>query len=75
MNKKEIYESVANSRMGWVDWIFDRTVDLLILLGKETGLGYTGINVLILIIVLLIIFLSIGLNIYLFKKLKKNRNK
>ena len=72
MNKKEIYESVANSGIGWVDWIFDRTVDLLILLGKETGLGYTGINVLILIIVLLIIFLSIGLNIYLFKKLKKN---
>jgi hypothetical protein len=62
MNKKEIYESVANSGIGWVDWIFDNTVDLLIFLGNKTGLGYTGINVLILIIVLLIIF------IFLFKK-------
>ena len=72
MSKKEIYESVADSGIGWVDWIFDNTVDLLILLGKETGLGYTGINVLILIIVLLIIFSSIGLNAYLLKRLKNN---
>ena len=47
--------------------------DLLILLGKKTGLGYTGINVLILIVVLIIIFSSIVLNIYFFKKLKKNK--
>ena len=72
MSKEEIYESVANSGIGWVDWIFDNTVDLLILLGNKTGLGYTGINVLILIVVLLIIFLSIGLNIYFLKKLKKH---
>jgi|TARA_B100000959_G_scaffold139953_1_gene147117 hypothetical protein len=73
MNKKEIYESVADSGIEWVDWIFDSTVDLLILLGKKTGLGYTGINVLILIVVLIIIFSSIVLNIYFFKKLKKNK--
>mgnify|MGYP001181316090 FL=1 len=70
MSKKEIYESVANSGIDWVDWIFDSTVDLLIYLGDKTGLGYTGINVLILIVVLLIIFISIGLNIYLLKKTK-----
>ena len=49
---------------------FDNTVDLLIYLGDKTGLGYTGINVLILIVVLLIIFISVGLNIYLLKKTK-----
>jgi len=68
MGKKEIYESVANSGISWVDWIFDNTVDLLIFFSNKTGLGYTGINVLILIIVLLIIFISVGLNIYLLKK-------
>ena len=68
MSKKEIYESVANSGIDWVDWIFDNTVDLLIYLGDKTALGYTGINVLILIVVLLIIFISVGLNIYLLKK-------
>jgi len=31
MNKKEIYESVANSGIAFVDSIFDKTVDLLIL--------------------------------------------
>ncbi len=72
MSKKEIYESFADSGIGWVDWIFNKTVALLILLGEETGLGYTGINVLILIIVLLVIFVSVGLNIILFKKLKKH---
>ena len=72
MSKKEIYESFANSGIGWVDWIFNKTVALLILLGEETGLGYTGINVLIIIIVLLVIFVSVGLNIILFKKLKKH---
>ena len=70
MNKKEIYESVANSGIGWVDWIFDSTVDLLILLGQKTGFGYTGVNVLILINILFIIFVSVGLNIYFFKKIK-----
>ena len=70
MSKKEIYESVANSGIDWVDWIFDNTVDLLIYLGDKTGLGYTVINVLILIVVLLIIFIPVGLNIYLLKKTK-----
>ena len=38
MSKKEIYESFADSGIGWVDWIFNKTVALLFLLGEETGL-------------------------------------
>lgn len=72
MNKKEIYESVANSGVGWVDWIFDNTVDILIYLGKITGIGYTGINVAIMLITLVVLICSILINIYFFKKLKKN---
>ena len=72
MNKKEIYESVADSGIVFVDSIFDKTVDLLIFLGKITGLGYTGINVLIMFIVILALVSSILLNMYFYKKLKKN---
>tara|TARA_Y100000816_G_C25599225_1_gene321188 strand:+ start:26 stop:250 length:225 start_codon:yes stop_codon:yes gene_type:complete len=74
MNKKEIYESVANSGVGWVDWIFDNTVDILIYLGKITGIGYTGINVAIMLITLIVLICSILINIYFFKKLKKNNH-
>ena len=72
MNKKEIYESVANSGIAFVDSIFDKTVDLLIFLGKITGLGYTAINVLIMLIVMLVVISSILLNVYFYKKLKNN---
>ena len=72
MNKKEIYESVANSGIAFVDSIFDKTVDLLIFLGKTTGLGYTAINVLIMLIVMLVVISSILLNVYFYIKLKKN---
>ena len=72
MNKKEIYESVANSGIAFVDSIFDKTVDLLIFLGKTTGLGYTAINVLIMLIVMLVVISSILLNVYFYKKLKNN---
>ena len=72
MNKKEIYESVANSGIAFVDSIFDKTVDLLIFLGKITGLGYTVINVLIMLIVMLVVISSILLNVYFYKKLKNN---
>jgi len=75
MSKKDIYESVANSGIVWVDWIFDNTVDFLIFLGKITGLGYTGINVLLMILVILLIFISFALNIYFYKKIKKIINK
>ena len=71
MNKKKIYESVADSGIGWVDWIFDSTVDLLIFLGKITGLGYTGINVLLMILIILLISVSLGLNVYFYRKIKK----
>ena len=37
MSKKEIYESVANSGIGWIDLIFDKTVDFLIFLGNITS--------------------------------------
>ena len=74
MNKKEIYESVANSGIAFVDSIFDKTVDLLIFLGKITGLGYTAINVLIMLIVILVVISSILLNVYFYKKLKNNDN-
>tara|TARA_B100001059_G_C17586176_1_gene452343 strand:- start:321 stop:542 length:222 start_codon:yes stop_codon:yes gene_type:complete len=73
MNKKEIYESVANSGIAFVDSIFDKTVDLLIFLGKTTGLGYTAINVLIMLIVMLVVISSILLNVYFYIKLKKKR--
>ena len=72
MNKKEIYVSVANSGIVFVDSIFDKTVDLLIFLGKITGLGYTVINVLIMLIVMLVVISSILLNVYFYKKLKNN---
>ena len=74
MNKKEIYESVSNTGIGWVDWIFNKTVDYSVYLGKVTGLGYHVLWVFILIIVVLTMFLSISLNVYFFKKLKKIQN-
>ena len=70
MNKKEIYESVSNTGIGWIDWIFNKTVDYSVYLGKVTGLGYHVLWVFILIIVVLIMFLSISLNVYFLKKLK-----
>ena len=73
MNKKEIYESISNTGIGWVDWIFNKTVDCSMYFGKVTGLGYHKLWVLILIIIVLIFFLSIGLNLYLFKKISKNK--
>ena len=54
MNKKEIYESVSNTGIGWIDWIFNKTVDYSVYLGKVTGLGYHVLWVFILIIVVLI---------------------
>ena len=75
MSKKEIYESVANSGIGWIDFIFDRTVDFLILLGNITGLGYEIINVLILLLIVIIMPISVMLNLYLFKKYKNFKNK
>ena len=74
MNKKEIYESVSNTGIEWVDWIFNKTVDYSVYLGKVTGLGYHVLWVFILIIVVLTMFLSISLNVYFFKKLKKIQN-
>ena len=73
MSKKEIYESVGNSGIKWVDFIFDKIVDFLIFLGNYTGLGYTIINVLIITLIIIMIFLSLFLNLYLYKKLK-NKN-
>lgn len=75
MNKKEIYESVANSGIGIVDFIFDKTVDILIFLGSITSLGYTAINVLVMLIVILVMISSILLNVYFYKKSKKNDKK
>lgn len=75
MTKKEIYESVADSGIFWVDWIFDKTVDTLILLGKLTGLGYTGINVVLMILVILFIITSLILNVYFVLKLRKIKNR
>ena len=73
MSKKETYESVANSGIVWIDFIFDKIVDILVFLGNFTGLGYTVINVLIITLIIITIFLSLFLNFYLYKKLK-NRN-
>ena len=73
MSKKETYESVANSGIGWIDFIFDKIVDFLFFLGNFTGLGYTVINVLIITLIIFTFFLSLFLNLYLYKKLK-NRN-
>ena len=75
MSKKEIYESVANSGIGWIDFIFDRTVDFLILLGNITGLGYEIVNVLILLFVVIMMPISVMLNLYLYKKYKNIKNK
>ena len=73
MSKRETYESVGNSGIKWIDFIFDKIVDILVFLGNFTGLGYTIINVLIITLIIIIIFLSLILNLYLYKKLK-NRN-
>tara|TARA_X000000950_G_scaffold136745_1_gene169966 strand:+ start:2871 stop:3101 length:231 start_codon:yes stop_codon:yes gene_type:complete len=73
MSKKETYESVADSGIGWIDFIFDKIVDILVFLGNFTGLGYTVINVLIITLIIITVFLSLFLNLYLYKKLK-NRN-
>ena len=75
MSKKEIYESVANSGIGWIDFIFDRTVDFLIFLGNITGLGYEIVNVSILLLTVIIMPISVMLNLYLFKKYKNFKNK
>ena len=75
MSKKEIYESVANSGIGWIDFIFDRTVDFLIFLGNITGLGYEIVNVSILLLTVIIMPISVMLNLYLFKKYKNIKNK
>ena len=75
MSKKEIYESVANSGIGWIDFIFDRTVDFLIFLGNITGLGYEIVNVLILVFVVIMMPISVMLNLYLYKKYKNIKNK
>ena len=75
MSKKEIYESVANSGIGWIDFIFDRTVDFLIFLGNITGLGYEIVNVSILLLTVIIMPISVMLNLYLFKKYKNSKNK
>ena len=73
MSKKEAYESVGNSGIGWIDFIFDKIVDFLVFLGNFTGLGYTIINFLIITLIIITVFLSLFLNLYLYKKLK-NRN-
>ena len=73
MSKKETYESVANSGIGWIDFIFDKIVDFLVFLGNFTGLGYNIINFLIITLIIITVFLSLFLNLYLYKKLK-NRN-
>ncbi|MDP7197053.1 MAG: hypothetical protein QF864_12810 [SAR202 cluster bacterium] len=76
MDDKEIYYSLANSGISWIDWLFDKAVYLLIRLSEATGLSYWEINVWIFVIIgpLTLIF-SILLNIYLLKKLKKNNTK
>ena len=75
MSKKEIYESVANSGIGWIDFIFDRTVDFLIFLGNITGLGYEIVNVFILLLIVIMMPISVMLNFYLYKKYKNIKNK
>ena len=75
MSKKEIYESVANSGIGWIDFIFDRTVDFLIFLGNITGLGYEIVNVFILLLIVIMMPISVMLNLYLYKKYKNIKNK
>ena len=75
MSKKEIYESVAHSGLGGIDFIFDRTVDFLIFLGNITGLGYEIVNVSILLLTVIIMPISVMLNLYLFKKYKNFKNK
>ena len=75
MSKKEIYESVANCGIGWIDFIFDRTVDFLIFLGNITGLGYEIVNVSILLLTVIIMPISVMLNLYLFIKYKSIKNK
>ncbi len=75
MSKKEIYESVANSGIGWIDFIFDRTVDFLIILGNITGLGYEIVNLFILLLTVIIMPISVMLTLYLFKKYKNFKNK
>ena len=75
MSKKEVYESVANSGIGWIDFIFDRTVDFLIFLGNITGLGYEIVNVFILLLIVIMMPISVMLNFYLYKKYKNIKNK
>ena len=69
MSKKEIYESVANSGIGWIDFIFDRTVDFLIFLGNITGLGYEMVNY------LLFIYIQPGLIILFFILWQREKKK
>ena len=75
MSKKDIYESVANSGIGWIDFIFDRTVDFLIFLGNITGLGNDIVNVLILLLIVIMMPISVMLNLYLYKKYKNIKNR
>ena len=75
MSKRETYDAVGNSGIKWIDFIFDKIVDFLVFLGNSTGLGYTFINMIIIGLIIIIIFLSLFINLYLYKKYKKMRDK
>ena len=63
---------MANSGIVWIDVIFDWCVIFLHSTAHIIGISYEEINIWLFVIIVPILFIfSVGLNIYLFRKIKR----